>query len=242
MCTLTFIPAGATRYLTSNRDEQTARATASLPEVAHLANGRALYPVDGKAGGTWIACHEVGNAMVLLNGAFQKHKHQPPYRTSRGLIFLQIFSHDCPDVGFEITDLSGVEPFTLVIVTQQRLVEARWDGREKFMVALDTTQPHIWSSATLYDDEVRQRREAWFEQWLEKHPQPAARDIRSFHEFAGDGDAANDLRMNRAGLLQTVSITGITLGPRKTEMHYRDLRAGLTSVHEWPLTTKQLCG
>jgi hypothetical protein len=239
MCTVTFIPAASARLITSNRDEQVSRASAQLPEVVSLSSGRMLFPIDGQAGGTWIASHENGNAMVLLNGAFERHKHEAPYRKSRGLIFLDIFNSAEPARNFEAINLDCIEPFTLVICEDEVLREARWDGRNKYLEAIDATVPHIWSSVTLYDESVRRQRAEWFEVWLKRHPDPKQEDIRRFHEFAGDGDEKTNLCMNRDGILQTVSITGITISEVKTEMHYRDLRAGLTSVHAWPLKLQQ---
>jgi hypothetical protein len=36
-----------------------------------LSMQRITYPKDADAGGTWIAKHENGNAVVLLNGGFK---------------------------------------------------------------------------------------------------------------------------------------------------------------------------
>ena len=91
MCTVTFLPVGNTLYLTSNRDEAAARKIADAPQIVPFSAGNILFPKDSEAGGTWVATHENGNAMVLLNGAFVKHQHNPPYRKSRGLIFLEVF-------------------------------------------------------------------------------------------------------------------------------------------------------
>jgi hypothetical protein len=54
-----------------------------------------------------------------------------------------------------------------------------------------------------------------------------------FHEFGGDGDAANDLKMNRDGKLKTVSITCIEHINKTATLLYKDIAAGITSVHEW---------
>jgi uncharacterized protein with NRDE domain len=56
-------------------------------------NGQKLFfPKDTDAGGTWIVMKENGDAAVLLNGAFINHTAEPPYRLSRGIILLDIFS------------------------------------------------------------------------------------------------------------------------------------------------------
>ncbi len=226
MCTVTFIKTSDKVYITSNRDELALRPAALAPEIYAYGSGRIIFPKDGLAGGTWMALHENGNAMVLLNGAFERHIHQPPYRLSRGLIFLAIFDSPTPVHEFEQIDLDQIEPFTLVIWQQQALWEARWDGRNKTWRTLPDDVMHIWSSATLYDEAVRHKREAWFARWQASAPVISTESIERFHEFAGDGDAATDLRMNREGLLQTVSISNITIGASGSVFRYNDLLQG----------------
>ena len=84
MCTVTFIPARQRIYLTSNRDEKNWRTDALPPAVYPAGSGQMMYPKDGDAGGTWIAAHDNGNAIVFLNGGMEAHNPQPPYRKSRG--------------------------------------------------------------------------------------------------------------------------------------------------------------
>src|SRR5215470_17195971 len=90
MCTVTFIRSADKIYITSNRDEKHWRSSAFPPTVYPCTSGKLLFPKDGDAGGTWIAAHENGNAIVFLNGGFVRHTPQPPYRKSRGLILLDL--------------------------------------------------------------------------------------------------------------------------------------------------------
>ncbi len=233
MCTVTFLPFGDRIYITSNRDEQTARPPADLPEAAVFSTGKILFPRDQKAGGTWIALHNNGNVMVLLNGAFIKHLHKPPYRKSRGLIFLDIFDSELPTEAFREIDLRGIEPFTLVIWQHGELWEARWDGTDRFLTPKPSDVPRMWCSVTLYDPEVIARRRAWFDAFLSEQKYVTGEQVRAFHEFAGDGDEANSLKMNRSGIVQTVSITGVEIRRNRSVMHYKDFSAGLVSVNEW---------
>src|SRR5476651_889801 len=126
MCTVTFLPFKDRLLITSTRDETILRATALPPVPYDFTTGKILFPKDGEAGGTWIATHENGNVMVLLNGAFVRHHHEPPYRKSRGIIFLNIFDSTDPKQSFEQIDLEGIEPFTLVIWAQGQLWETKW--------------------------------------------------------------------------------------------------------------------
>lgn len=233
MCTVTFLQTEGKTLITSNRDEQVQRSAASAPVTEKLTSGKIIFPKDGKAGGTWIAMHHNGNAMVLLNGATKKHIHNPPYKKSRGLVFLDIFDSSFPSKQFLKTDLDDIEPFTLVIWDNKQLFEARWDGNIATMEEIDHTVPHIWSSVTLYDNEVIEKRQQWFKEWLSANNPITIESILMFHTFGGEGDEHIDLRMNRNGILRTVSITSIELTKSKSLMQYNDMLTGSESTNEW---------
>ncbi len=227
MCTVSYIPVNGTVYLTSNRDEKSSRKKAIAPTL-HRYNGcNLIYPRDAEMGGTWIAMKENGDAAVLLNGAFLCHESRPPYRQSRGIIFLDIMSTRSPSLTFSKTNLGGIEPFTLIIVENGSLFEFRWDGEEKYCRQLSRIRPHIWSSSTLYDGLVIKKREEWFARFLNRHPRPTQLDILNFHRHAGDGDSRNNLLMDREGIYSTVSITGILLTADRGSMKYHDLKSGM---------------
>jgi len=223
MCTVTYIPSGEKIFLTSNRDEKTFRKKALQPQVYLQDEIHLIYPKDGDAGGSWIALNENGNGAVLLNGGFEKHVSKPPYKKSRGLVFLDIIKQTSPSVYFMSADLFAIEPFTVIILEQNKLFECRWTGDEKFCKELDPLQPHIWSSATLYEESIRKKREQWFIQWLNKKAFPDQNDILKFHLFAGDGNKDNDLVMKRGEIYQTVSITSIEVENEIRKMCYYDL-------------------
>lgn len=224
MCTVTFIPVKDSVFLTSNRDEKHWRKDAIHPGVYPFDSGKILFPKDGDAGGTWIAVHENGNAIVFLNGGFEAHQSEPPYRKSRGLILIDLIEGSTPYNSFLAIKLNGIEPFTAVMWDDGHLFECRWDGKEKFTKEMDNQKPHIWSSVTLYDAEVIARREKWFQSFLDKNPVPALKDILHFHQFSGEGDAHNDIRMNRDGMVFTVSVTSVEILGHAAEMHYLDLK------------------
>jgi Transport and Golgi organisation 2 len=224
MCTVTYIPLKDKIFLTSNRDEKHSRADAIAPQVYTFGSGKIFFPKDAHANGTWIALHENGNAMVLLNGGFKKHEPNYPYRKSRGLIFLEVMDSEWPLEKYRQTNLNNIEPFTLVIYREGELYECRWDGTEKHITAKDIKTPHIWSSVTLYDDETIARRKNWFSGFIQKTPIPSQDDIFHFHHFGGEGDSENDIRMNRDGFLYTVSITGIESNTEKAFIKYIDLK------------------
>lgn len=228
MCTVSFIPVKDKIFLTSNRDEKQLRKPALLPAFYYGNGSGLLYPKDATAGGSWISLQQNGHAAVLLNGAFTKHVSQPPYRLSRGIVFLDIIGAARPSYAFTRINLHNIEPFTLIIFENNCLYECRWDGQQKYCRQLQNYRPHIWSSATLYTPEVVAKREEWFIKWLDKNPTPTQEDILQFHQFTGDGDVNNDLVMNRDGKMLTVSVTGIELSKNRGNMHYIDLQ---TNTH-----------
>ena len=93
MCTVTYIPTNDKYFISANRDERNSRSNAIAPIVYLINQRKIIFPRDGDAGGSWIALHENRNAAVLLNGAFEKHIAMPPYRESRGKVFLKIIGN-----------------------------------------------------------------------------------------------------------------------------------------------------
>jgi len=240
MCTVTFIPAGDRVFITHNRDEKRLRPPALAPAVHHVHGHTLLFPRDAQAGGSWIAANANGEAAVLLNGAFIKHETQPPYRKSRGLVLVDIMASDDGALSWQQADLSGIEPFTMILWSKGRLYEGRWDGRRKYTAEPDAAQAHIWSSVTLYEEAVQHRRRQWFARWRQQCPQPEPADILQYHLQGGEGDTRNDLRMNRNDVLLTVSITGMTLLPGECRMQYMDLQGDAVYAQDFLLTDNRL--
>lgn len=229
MCTVTYIPAKNSCILTSNRDEKYGRKRAIEPLVYEINGKKLIYPRDGDAGGSWIALHENGNAAVLLNGAFNNHVSSPPYRQSRGTIFLQIIAAENPGRSFEQIDLDLIEPFTLVLLQEQGLLECRWDGSRKHRPPLNKEVPHLWSSATLYSNDLIEKRKAWFSEFLRSNQNPTQQDILNFHQLQGDGAQKPRLLMADGGPCTTISVTSIMLTKDRGSMKYLDLQANIHS-------------
>ncbi|MGB8191606.1 MAG: NRDE family protein [Chitinophagaceae bacterium] len=242
MCTVTFIPSRENIILTSNRDEKHWRSAAHAPAAHTFNTGRILFPKDGDAGGTWFAIHENGNAVVFLNGGFIKHEPAPPYRRSRGLILLDLLDSTSPHGTFRFIDLDNIEPFTAVIWDGDRLFECRWDGTRKHTKEMDRSRAHIWSSCTLYDDEVISKRKQWFADWLLQHPTPTQEEILHFHQFTGDGDAHNDLLMNRDGKVFTVSVTSTAITADRANLQYLDIKNDISSNEEIVFVNTSIAG
>jgi Transport and Golgi organisation 2 len=226
MCTVSFIPVKDKFFLTSNRDEKNTRKKAIIPELVTYNGSNIIFPRDEDHGGTWIGLKENGDMGVLLNGAFLCHIASPPYRKSRGIIFLDILATERPSIEFTKTDLKGIEPFTYILFEKKCLYELRWDGIERYCRQLSANRAHLWSSATLYNGIITRKREHWFAGFLNRNPNPTQADILNFHRFSGDGDKRNDLLMSRDGAYSTVSISSILLTSDRGSMKYSDLNTG----------------
>lgn len=234
MCTLTYIPTPGTGFiLTSNRDESVLRLPA-LPPLVYRHNGLdVLYPKDTQAGGTWLAVAENGFTLCLLNGAFVKHIHQPPYKHSRGLVVTDFFTYNDVPAFVKGYDFSGIEPFTLVLIESSKTLtvhEVRWDGAKVFYTTQLPDRCHIWSSAMLYEPEVIEEREKWFEKFLVSHPNPSPDEMLFFHHFGGGDNTANRVLMNRNNQLKTISITSVVRHMFQVNLHHENLLTGEKNI------------
>jgi len=233
MCTVSYLPLhGEGFIITSTRDEKSLRKPALPPEKYNIHDGPVYFPRDTDAGGTWIASSPGGHSLCLLNGGFIFHESNPPYRRSRGLVLLDFYLYN--DVaGFrDQYDFKGIEPFTLLIrnvkgtgtgSADPQFDELRWDGKQVHHTPLNPELPAIWSSVTLYSDEVINQRKLWFEQWLAGHPEFTVGSAVDFHKTAGTGNIQNDILMNRDNMVRTVSITSILRDPLRYEYYYEDV-------------------
>lgn len=229
MCTVSYVRSGNKIIITSNRDEEVLRP-AIPPKNYSINNKNLIFPKDPRAGGTWFAVAENANVLVLLNGAAEKHRWNPPYRKSRGLILLELLSADFPSRAWQAIDLDDIEPFTLVLLEQSELSQLRWDGSQKEATPLDATRNYIWSSATLYPKTVREQRVDWFYHFLDTHPEVDESELLNFHHYTQRDDLQYGLVINRGEKLKTLSITQAVIEQNKVELAYHDLLDELKSV------------
>lgn len=183
-----------------------------------------IFPKDGEANGTWIVLKNNGDALCLLNGAFQKYDANKNYTTSRGKMLVTLSLNDDTVAAFEDTNLLAVAPFTLVIVYNSNLFECRWDGEKKYHKKLDSSVPHIWSSATLYSLEQRKMRLGWFNTWVQKIQNISPEVITAFHTNAGNEYNEASLVIKDNTVYSTVSITNVVVSENEYSMFYKDLK------------------
>ncbi len=227
MCVLTILPHNNGFILTSNRDESAKRAQATLPQFKDIGGQRMLMPIDPHAGGTWLAASETGRTIVLLNGAFQRHKHEPPYQKSRGLVVLDTFGYTYLDEFIEGYELEGIEPFTMVISEvrpERKITEIRWDEKQKYIKEVDAENPNLWQSATLYLPEIIKAREERFELWLAANADGISNEsIHDFHFSERYDHETHQGEMENPHQLQTTSISQLMITTNVSQMEHEDL-------------------
>jgi hypothetical protein len=220
------------------------RSKTEPPRRYEVGNTPVWYPRDLETGTTWMAGSANGWSLCLLNGAFEKHRSNPPYRQSRGKVVLDFFSFSDIEGFRKDYVLDGIEPFTLILVLTENaslaVWELRWDGRTAHWKAMDPRQPGIWSSATLYTPEERRLREVWFEDWLEKNPSVRGQDsILDFHRNAGAENKTTALVMDKGQDRQTISITSIAREETVGQIFYEDLISKTISIQKLAFSNEE---
>lgn len=230
MCTVTLIPTQDNNFiLTSNRDEVVNRKTL-FPEFYQINGTRMLFPKDAVAGGTWIGTSDKQTMICLLNGGFEIHERLVSYRQSRGVVVKDLLEADNLELAIEEYNLKGIEPFTIVAANWKSdliLLELVWDGQQKHIRELEK-ETHIWSSSTLYTNEMKLTRKKWFESF-ENENTITQDSLLGFHKNAGVGDKNIDLQIDR-GFLKTISITQIVKNDEELSMRYENLQNGEVST------------
>ena len=221
MCTVVFIPKGDKYFFASLREESPLRPRAAVPTIYNEGDAVILSPIDAMAGGTWLGVTASGSVIILLNGGFKKHRRKTNYRKSRGLIVTELLASNLPVVNWNLMDMQGVEPYTLVVWNAGNLFQLVWDGKQKHGVLLKSNQPYIWSSVTLYDNEASTCRSELFHRWIGMNTPISTLSLLKF--FKSFTNSENGFLMNRNEQTKTLSYTFIELQTDDSaEMQYHD--------------------
>ena len=237
MCTVVFIPNKDSIYFASLRDEDPARKRATAPSLVYSNNGKYLAPIDPLGKGTWVGVNEYGNVIILLNGGFENHVKKVSYAKSRGIIVTELLEVVQPIFEWNFMVLNNIEPFTLVVYENKKLFQFVWDGRHKHQIQLSQTEAHIWSSATLYNNETKNKRAAFFKKWISGNPIITKLSVLDF--FKSHAEPLNGFIMNRNEKVKTLSYTFIEIVKNNIAgLCYHDLSSSKTDTTAIALTTK----
>lgn len=229
MCTLTYVPTHSGFIVTSNRDESLKRGSA-IPPTVHRANAQdVLMPQDPDKGGTWIAMTEAGRVAVLLNGAHERHKWEPPYRSSRGIVLLDSLRFNDLEAFSDQYDFEGIEPFTIITLQPGSISDFRWDYKQSHITHVDSTTPHVWSSAQLYLPELHLELVNRWDNFIASPQNLTPEALLQFNQ-----SETYESRMQRAGIerfkgLSTVSVSSIEVGADEARFNYFNTQTSETS-------------
>jgi hypothetical protein len=133
VCTLSWVPLSEGYALAFNRDELRTRAPARPPALREVSGLSVLTPIDGDAGGTWIAANALGHTVALLNRWDETPVDPAGEFVSRGLLVLELAPLPGPGaVDARLADLAlpSYRPFTVVSVAPGDVPHAfEWNGR-----------------------------------------------------------------------------------------------------------------
>ncbi len=219
--------------ITANRDESPERKSADFPAKAVKESQSAFYPQDGDKGGTWIASTSSGKVVNLMNGAFEAHQSNPPYRKSRGLVLLDAFDYESFERFSFQASFEGIEPFTMVCFEPFRngnlLAELRWDGRYQHYQTLDPDKPYLWTSASLYSQKSHDARNQYFHQYLATESFIDSGELMDLHREMAMGCFEADFSEDgNLPPVQTLSCTQVEISKQVRIMRYRDLKHDFT--------------
>lgn len=236
MCTVTLIQKSNNEFiLTSNRDESPKRLPFQ-PKEYEFNGVKMMFPKDKIAGGTWIGVSEHNRLICLLNGGFKNHKHNPPYRKSRGLVVKELLSASDIISEIETYNFDNIEPFTIVLVDFETKIlsyELVWTGENISFKKL-SKQPHIWSSSTLYKSEMKEQRQQWFNDFILDN-KLTSETIMKFHNSKSKNKDFGFI-MNR-DIVKTTSITQIEKVGDAIHFNYKSLAQN--TVTNLTIKTKQ---
>ncbi len=231
---------GAGFRVVVNRDEQLDRPPALFPRWRAVGQGdtarRAIWPIDPKGGGTWVAAGDHALVLCLLNRNPEPMPALPPDLVSRGAIIPRLIA--CPDSAavmhaLESLELDRFAPFRLVVIEPDsrgrawrggmRVHEAEWDrvllrtrtirGGSACFVSSGLGDSKVVGRVPLFED-------------LVGVPTPDSQD--AFHNHTWAGREHLSVMMSRDDA-RTVSVTTVEATPRHASpvvrMSYRPVYA-----------------
>src|SRR5215211_3449728 len=120
MCSVSWVRRRGSLVVVMNRDERRDRAPARPPRRWRGVGGGFTAPVDGDAGGTWIAARDSGVVVALLNHQASSGTAPPAgvARISRGVLVRTLAGEEgVPDAArLRAQGLASFAPFRLFVI------------------------------------------------------------------------------------------------------------------------------
>ncbi|WP_413694188.1 NRDE family protein [Psychromonas sp. KJ10-2] len=238
MCTLTYQLTEQGYQLFFNRDEQRTRPQAIIPMLDKQLN--AVYPIDPTGGGTWIATHQSGVSLALLN--YYQAQINPSLKnfTSRGVIIPRLLARvDQIHQQLLSMDLSCFQAFQLCVFDSQlSLLTASkhgarqyvWDGKQLTHSLLSAIESLPVTSSGVDFETVSAYRKQHFVNAINVQTANTA-DYIQYHQHQGESGKCS-VKMFRDDA-KTVSFTHIAVNQnnhlgKKVQLGYVDYFAEQT--------------
>jgi hypothetical protein len=218
VCTLSWTLGEEGFAVAMNRDERPSRLRAAPPLLQRGPAGDFLAPVDGNAGGTWIAVNEHGLALALLNAPLEVLERPPETYTSRGQLVRALAGATDASVVAAALGTGNLAPFrgfTLAVFSPGSAPRAwTWNGASLEAVA-SLAMPLL--SSPLADPRIEAARRSAFG---EREPS-AVRDLLALHgsHEPERGSRSVCMHAEEAG---TVSLTLVEVRQDEVRMRYAD--------------------
>jgi hypothetical protein len=223
MCTVSWLRDADGYDLFFNRDEKRSRLAAAPPTPRKVGSTTVLAPIDGEAGGTWLAANEHGLTLALLNGYLGNDSAAPPAGgwTSRGHLVLRLA--DCSTVTalvdrLEATDLASFRSFHLAAFDLQTGTLASWRDAALELSDGDSFSAPLISSSYRYEDVSQSRRER-FREFETAGSGPRVETMLAYHRSHHPERGAYSACMHREDA-RTVSFTWIRAEAGEVRMRY----------------------
>jgi hypothetical protein len=228
MCSLSWVRRRDALIVVMNRDERRDRPPARPPRRWRGGIEAFTAPVDGEAGGTWIAARDSGVVLALMN-------HQAPDdagvvgtvgsggRISRGVLVTTLAAEAAPPDAARLraAGLASYAPFRL-FVTGPRVAPYvfTWNGATLATRRLDPRLGFLTSSSW-NARAVVPARHARFRAFARAHPRPTRADLLGFHARADDPRGTPWAICMSRDDARTVSMTVVEVTAAGVAMRYR---------------------
>ncbi|TEW54607.1 hypothetical protein E2R68_07855 [Psychromonas sp. RZ22] len=220
MCTLTYRLTEQGYQLFFNRDENKLRSQAIPPTVN--SSLKAIYPIDPNGGGTWIAVHESGVSLALLN--YYQAQVDPNLNifTSRGVIIPRLLENvnNIHEYLMKM-DFRHFQAFQLCVFANKLSAKQSkselawqytWDGKKLTYVTLSAEYSLPLTSSGVDYENVYASRKQQFKKMITGQ-QTTTADYIAYHQHQGPSGKCS-VKMYREDA-QTVSFTMIDVDQKQ---------------------------
>lgn len=128
-----------------NRDESVKRKPSLFPQLLESNSGKAIAPIDGEAGGTWIGVTQAGEIICLVNyyEATLKLLRNP---VSRGLLVRSVLLGERTPESYTTPELERYYPFKLFKVSREKTEIFIWDSKS-YLTETDSETFSVFGSS-----------------------------------------------------------------------------------------------